>query len=794
MMNLLSFLSTLASVIYLFVGVNTYRLNKKSKGGILFLLLNIVMSIWAFTYSFAYTAKDNYTFYLWNKLSAVGWCLFPALALMLVLTITNHTVLEKLFVKIIIPLPGLLFLYISVFLFGPDLTTPDFIADFFYIGNSLYSYSYVILSLVIIFLWGREPNKINQKKQAEIIMVAGIIPLLADLLNQFFLPVFAHIYLPNFTQILMLITLWGINYAIVNYNFMLVSNSLIIDELFHEILDLTFLVDLNGKIIRTNKQVLNLLRYDLIDLIDTSITDIIQEKELENLITDFMNITDTIKLSHVIIHTKTGEPIPLNISVAPIRRSGNQILLGFLIVGQDIRIIEDLKYEISSHKITAKKLKKSEELFRTVAETIPFGITLTNTSDDTIIYINKNSEELFDISHDDMLGKNAFIFYQNPRDRLQLLDDLSKGRQIKEREILFKRRDGTVFSGLITMVKAVYNEKEVLLVCIADITEQKMLQKNIVKSEEMLRKLMDSIPDLVLVCNMEGNLTYVNKRIETILGYNPDTDVIPDDVFSFLDEKDAKLAKENMKKLLKEDFGTGPVEYRHIKKDGTYIDAEVNGTVLREKSSEPFGFVFVTRDITERKKIQDALKRSKEETEKINNELLENNTLLQEQSIRDGLTNLYNHRFMMELLEQEIKKSDKNKTELCLMMLDIDYFKRVNDNYGHQTGDRVLNMVAKLIKLNVRDYDYVGRYGGEEFLVLLPGISLKEACQIAENIRESIQNYNFTTRELKVSNLNITISIGLTKYQSEDIKAFINRADTLLYQAKEKGRNRTEVS
>ncbi len=787
MMKLLSFLSMLASVIYLFVGFNTFRLNKKSREGILFLLLNIALAIWSFAYSFAYTAEDSYTFSYWNKLSAIGWCLFPALVLILVLTITKNNIIEKRFMKILISLPGLLFLFMSVFLFGPDIPTSDIVIYIFYIGDAIYNYSYVFLCLIIIYFWGKKSNKTNQKKQAGIIMITGIIPLLIDFLYQTLLPVLAQIHLPDFTQILILIMLWGIYYAVVNYNFMLASNSLIIDELFHEILDLTFLTDLDGKIIRTNKQVLSLLRYDLIDLINTKVTDIIPEKNLDKLIADPEHIKDTAKLSHVIIHAKDGEPIPLNISVTPIRGSRNQILLGLLIVGQDIRMIENLKHEISSHKKTAEKLRKSEELFRTVAETIPFGIILTNKSDNTILYINKNTEKLFHISHDDMLGKEAFQFYRNPEDRQQLIDDLVEGKTVKDKEILFKRKNNTVFSGLITMVSAVYNEKEVLLSSLADITEQKILQQNIVKSEEMLRKLMDSIPDLVMVCDTEGKITYVNKSIQNILGYDPASDHIPDNVFDFLDETDADIAKVNMKKSLEEDIR--PVEYKHKKKDGTYIVAEVNGTVLRDKSAEPFGYVFVTRDITDRKKVQDALKKRKEEIEKVNNELLISNSLLQEQSIRDGLTNLYNHRFIMELLEQEIRRSVNDGTNLYLMMLDIDYFKRINDSYGHQAGDRVLNMVAKLLQLNVREYDLVGRYGGEEFIILLPDINSEDAYQIAENIRKTIQNFNFTKQ-----NLNVTISIGLTQYQSGDSKAFMKRADTLLYRAKENGRNRIEIS
>ncbi len=786
MMNILSFLSTLASVIYLFVGFNTYRLNRKTREGIIFLLLNIALSIWSFTYSFAYVTEDIYEFSFWNKLSSVGWSFFPVLVLLLVFTITNHKILEKR-IRYFIPLPGLLFWLMSLFLFRPGYHTPDIISNFFYIGNAVYSYSYILLCLAIIFLWGRRSGKINQKKQARIILISGMVPLLFDIIFQILYPFITGRHLPNFTQILILIMLWGIYYAIVNYNFMLVSNSLIINELFHEILDLTFLIDLDGKIIRTNKQALNLLGIEWMDLVNTKITDIIAEKKLDKLITECENLQDTVKYNHVIIRTKDGEPIPLNISVSPIRESRNQILLGLLIVGQDIRMIEELKYEISSHKKTTEKLRKSEELFRTVAETIPFSIILTNRGDNTILYINKKTEDLFQINHDEMIGEMAFQFYRNPQDRWDLIQDISGGKPVKEKEVIFKRRNDTAFSGLITMVTAVYNEREVLLSCLADITEQKIMQQNIIKSEEMLRKLMDSIPDLVLVCDIEGNLTYVNKSIRTILGYDPNKEEMPSNVLSFLDKEEIETARNNMQRLLKEEIG--PIEYRCIKSDGSYINVEVNSTVLREASSEPFGYVFVTRDITERKKVQEELRRSKEEIEQANNELIKSNYLLQEQSIRDSLTNLYNHRFIMELLGQEIRKTLQNKAVLCLMMLDIDYFKRVNDNYGHQTGDRVLSAVSKLIQLNIRDNDYAGRYGGEEFMILLPEIRLIEAYDIAEKIRKSIQNYSFTKK-----NLNVTISIGLTEYHSEDVKAFINRADTLLYRAKENGRNRTEIS
>jgi diguanylate cyclase (GGDEF)-like protein len=121
-------------------------------------------------------------------------------------------------------------------------------------------------------------------------------------------------------------------------------------------------------------------------------------------------------------------------------------------------------------------------------------------------------------------------------------------------------------------------------------------------------------------------------------------------------------------------------------------------------------------------------------------------------------------------------------------MIDIDYFKLVNDSYGHRAGDKVLVIVSNIIENSIREVDYIGRYGGEEFLVVMPGIQLEAATTIAETIRSSIQSYDLGWKDLVV-----TISLGLAQYSGETANALINKADRLLYQAKSKGRNRYEI-
>lgn len=154
----------------------------------------------------------------------------------------------------------------------------------------------------------------------------------------------------------------------------------------------------------------------------------------------------------------------------------------------------------------------------------------------------------------------------------------------------------------------------------------------------------------------------------------------------------------------------------------------------------------------------------------------------------DGLTGLYLRRYFMERLHTEIQIAKRYKTDFYVMMLDIDYFKKVNDTYGHVIGDKVLIAISKILTTFVRPGDIVGRYGGEEFIILLPMVLKKQALEIAENIRTNIEMYKFIENNISFST---TISIGITKYtENLNEDTLISIADNALYQAKKEGRNK----
>jgi diguanylate cyclase (GGDEF)-like protein len=166
-------------------------------------------------------------------------------------------------------------------------------------------------------------------------------------------------------------------------------------------------------------------------------------------------------------------------------------------------------------------------------------------------------------------------------------------------------------------------------------------------------------------------------------------------------------------------------------------------------------------------------------------ELMATNEKLAHLATHDHLTDTYNRRYLMELAELELRRAFRYEQSLCLMMLDIDHFKTINDTEGHLAGDEALRTVARTLLASVRECDLVGRYGGDEFLILMPETTAEGAWEIADRLRRTLDQTN-----------HLTISIGIAGLQPEDcfIVDLIHRADKLLLQAKRNGRNRVECA
>jgi len=190
------------------------------------------------------------------------------------------------------------------------------------------------------------------------------------------------------------------------------------------------------------------------------------------------------------------------------------------------------------------------------------------------------------------------------------------------------------------------------------------------------------------------------------------------------------------------------------------------------------------------------LERRLAEMESDNLDLVMKNRTLAEISARDSLTGLYNRWYVMEKIDSEMNRSLRNGCPVSVLMLDIDHFKRVNDAFGHAAGDGVLRAVAQVLRDSCRVYDVPGRYGGEEFCVVLPETKAGNTTVVAERIRERMESSSFNVGSDSVV---VTASIGIAGIDSMEGEGIvspsilIDRADRALYSAKHRGRNRVEL-
>lgn len=299
-----------------------------------------------------------------------------------------------------------------------------------------------------------------------------------------------------------------------------------------------------------------------------------------------------------------------------------------------------------------------------------------------------------------------------------------------------------------------------------DITEREAAQKEL----RLFRTLVDESNDAIEVIDAETmRVVDVNARACVALGYSRD-ELLRLSVPDFDTDRDPAESSAIKERLVRD--GSVVIESSHRRKDGSVFPVELSLRLI--DLGRPY-IVTVARDISERKRAEaevQALQR-----------------LLREQAIRDPLTGLYNRRFLEEALASELIRANRSGDCVSAIMGDLDHFKRVNDGYGHRAGDEVLRAFAKLLTTNSRGSDVDCRYGGEEFLLILPGSTNQTACRRAEALRAALAA---TAVPFEGAEIAVTGSFGVATYPEHALTgdALIGAADRAMYAAKESGRNR----
>ncbi len=268
-------------------------------------------------------------------------------------------------------------------------------------------------------------------------------------------------------------------------------------------------------------------------------------------------------------------------------------------------------------------------------------------------------------------------------------------------------------------------------------------------------------------------------------------------------EKVYKIAENYLSGILNDSGSEDTIasinEFRQYCKDGTIKDVEISTRFVKNEKENTIDVLGVTRDITERKKLEEKLrkemnqknefikklKESKKELIQLTEELRLKNGIFKNAAITDKLTGLHNRYFFDQKVKEEFERADRYKIPVSLILFDLDHFKKVNDLWGHGVGDNVLKTVSKVVKGLIRKPDVFARWGGEEFVILMPQTTLEGAFIASEKLREEIGKLDHPSAGM------VTASFGCAEWlKGESYESWFKRVDHALYRAKSEGRNR----
>jgi len=298
---------------------------------------------------------------------------------------------------------------------------------------------------------------------------------------------------------------------------------------------------------------------------------------------------------------------------------------------------------------------------------------------------------------------------------------------------------------------------------------------------DIYKAILDQTYDGVYFVDNDKRITYWNKGAESISGYQPG-DVISfrcsDDLLCHIDTEGRDMCGPlcPLSRAVNGGQFTGQTRVYLKHKDGRRVPVDMVSSPVSCPDGQKLGAVQIFRDAS------------------IYEEEAKASELLSKLASLDPLTELLNRRKIELELDLEIKKSKRLGLPLSLIFCDLDYFKLINDQYGHQIGDEVLKGISRQLQAGIREYDRVARYGGEEFLIMLPQTKAEIAAEIAERLRLSIERWRLIHQE-KLWPFEITISLGVAELKKDETMAsLIDRADKALYRAKQSGRNAVFVS
>jgi diguanylate cyclase (GGDEF)-like protein/PAS domain S-box-containing protein len=397
------------------------------------------------------------------------------------------------------------------------------------------------------------------------------------------------------------------------------------------------------------------------------------------------------------------------------------------------------------------------------------GVGIYIVQDSKFVYVNPFFEELSGYKLEEIANTCSLdLVNADDRDevRAKATQILRQQKCVNPYEYRLIKKSGDLMWVLERVSPIEYLGRRAVIGSFMDINERKLLEEALSHSEEKYRNILEQMEDSYFEVDLEGNYTFANKSNCNELGYTME-ELIGTNFRKLVpaDEVDRVIAACN--EIYRSGEPKKRFEHRILRKDGLIGHTETAISLSKDRQGKAIGFRGVSRDVTERKMLEDRLT---------------------EMATKDFLTGLPNRALLNDRFQLAIAQAHRGSKMLAVMSLDLDRFKAVNDSMGHNAGDELLKGVAVRLTSSLRSTDTVARIGGDEFLLLFPEIhTLENAIGIANKIISCFDQ----PFEINGSNVSASASIGLAicPHNGRDLETLMNKSDAALYQAKSSGRN-----
>jgi diguanylate cyclase (GGDEF)-like protein/PAS domain S-box-containing protein len=422
--------------------------------------------------------------------------------------------------------------------------------------------------------------------------------------------------------------------------------------------------------------------------------------------------------------------------------------------------------------------REATENAELIFNTSPDAVLITRLADGCLVKVNDGFTALTGFTRAEMFDDPTLEvkMWKDPAERQRILGLLNEKGSCENLEAVFLRKDGSELTAILSAKIVSLQETPHLISILHDITELKFAEMERRKSEKRYRLLADHANDVIWTMTPGGEFTYVSPSVSHMRGYTPE-EVIQQPLTQAVCLGSLAAMQELFNSALAENktgerSQTKYFEIEQPRKDGTTVWTEATARAVYDESGQPVELVSVSRDITERKRLKEEL---------------------QLQASTDELTGVINRRHFLALAHNELRRALRLKLPLSIALIDIDYFKAINDTHGHAAGDQALKAFTRVCQKHIREIDVFARFGGDEFVLLFPKTSIEQAYHAVERVRLALESQPLEFEDLSVS---LTISSGIASSSSdpETFDTLLKWADQALYQAKEAGRNRVVVA